>query len=65
MPVSLKDQVVLVVGASSGIGRDCARLFAREGARVMAAARRQDRLESLRDEMTREGHSVAICIFLA
>jgi serine 3-dehydrogenase (NADP+) len=62
MPVSLKDQVVLVVGASSGIGRDCARLFAREGARVMAAARRQDRLESLRDEMTREGHTVAICI---
>jgi serine 3-dehydrogenase len=47
MPVSLKDQVVLVVGASSGIGRECAVLFAKEGAKVMAAARREDRLRSL------------------
>ncbi len=50
MPVSLKDQVVLVLGASSGIGREAARLFAREGARVMAAARRKERLETLRKE---------------
>ncbi|MBV8819570.1 MAG: SDR family oxidoreductase [Acidobacteriaceae bacterium] len=49
MPVSVKDQVVLVVGASSGIGRECAVQFASEGARVMAAARRQDRLASLRE----------------
>jgi serine 3-dehydrogenase (NADP+) len=50
MPVSLKDQVVLVLGASSGIGREAARLFAQEGAHVMAAARRKERLESLRKE---------------
>ncbi len=50
MPVSLKDQVALVLGASSGIGRETARLFAQEGARVMAAARRKERLESLRKE---------------
>lgn len=49
MPVSLKDQVVLVVGASSGIGRETALLFAREGARVMASARRADRLATLKD----------------
>lgn len=47
MPVSLKDQAVLVVGASSGIGRETALLFAAEGARVMASARRQDRLATL------------------
>jgi len=50
MPVNLEKQVVLVVGASSGIGRETAILFAREGARVMAAARREDRLAALKRE---------------
>jgi serine 3-dehydrogenase (NADP+) len=50
MPVSLKDQVVLVIGASSGIGRATAVLFARQGAKVIASARRQDRLDGLRKE---------------
>jgi NADP-dependent 3-hydroxy acid dehydrogenase YdfG len=50
MPVHLENQVVLVVGASSGIGRETAILFAREGARVMAAARRSDRLAALQQE---------------
>jgi len=62
MPVSLKDQIVLVVGASSGIGRATAVLFAREGAKVMAAARREDRLRSLRDELGKEGHSIEISV---
>jgi serine 3-dehydrogenase len=60
MPVSLKDQSVLVVGASSGIGRDTAVLFAREGARVMAAARRQERLAELQKQMAGEGHPIEI-----
>ena len=38
---------VLVVGASSGIGRATALAFARNGARVMAAARRRDQLAEL------------------
>jgi NADP-dependent 3-hydroxy acid dehydrogenase YdfG len=38
---------VLVIGASSGIGRESAALLARAGARVMAAARRRDRLAEL------------------
>jgi NADP-dependent 3-hydroxy acid dehydrogenase YdfG len=50
MPVSVKDQIVLVVGASSGIGRATAALFSREGARVIASARRQDRLDALQKE---------------
>src|SRR5689334_21219333 len=49
--VSLEKQVVLVVGASSGIGRATAVLFAKEGAKVMAAARRAERLKSLKDEV--------------
>jgi NADP-dependent 3-hydroxy acid dehydrogenase YdfG len=50
MLVSLKDQVVLVIGASSGIGRETAVLFAKEGAKVMASARREDRLAALKSE---------------
>lgn len=58
MPVSLKDQVVLVVGASSGIGRATAVMMAREGAKVMASARRQDRLEQWKQEMSAEGRTI-------
>ncbi len=60
MPVSLKGQSVLVVGASSGIGRETAVLFAREGSRVMAAARRKDRLEELQKQLAGEGHKIEI-----
>jgi serine 3-dehydrogenase len=60
MPVSLKDQVVLVVGASSGIGRETAVLFAREGARVVASARRGDRLRGLQEQLAKEGHTIDI-----
>src|SRR5215207_756309 len=60
MPVSLKDQVVLVVGASSGIGRDTAVLFAREGARVFASARREDRLQDLKKQLKGEGHTIEV-----
>lgn len=60
MSVSLKDQVVVIVGASSGIGRATAVLMAREGAKVMASARRKDRLEQWQKEMAAEGHTVAI-----
>src|SRR5664279_4598973 len=58
MPVSLKDQVVLVVGASSGIGRATAVMMAREGAKVMASARRKERLDQWKLDMTAEGHTV-------
>jgi serine 3-dehydrogenase (NADP+) len=60
MPVSLKGQVVLVVGASSGIGRAIAVQFAREGARVFASARREDRLRELQTQLEKEGHPIAI-----
>ena len=47
-------KVVIVTGASSGIGRSTARLFAMEGAKVVAAARRLKRLEDLRDKVAAE-----------
>ena len=60
MPVTLDNQVALVLGASSGIGRETAILLAREGARVMAAARRQDRLLELQQSLAHEGHAIEI-----
>lgn len=42
MPHRLKDKVAFITGAGSGIGRACARLFAREGASVVIAELRPD-----------------------
>lgn len=49
--VSLQNERVLVVGASSGVGRAAAVMFAKEGARVVASARRADRLAELEKEI--------------
>jgi len=43
----LEGRVVVVTGASSGIGEACAIVFARKGAKVVLAARRAERLEAL------------------
>lgn len=48
MAETLNGSRVVVLGASSGMGFESAILFAREGARVMASARREDRLAELR-----------------
>ena len=60
MPV-LKDKVVIITGASSGFGEDAARLFAKEGCKVVLAARRLDRLQTLVEKIQNEGgEAVAI-----
>jgi 3-hydroxy acid dehydrogenase / malonic semialdehyde reductase len=51
----LSGKIVLVTGASSGIGRATALAFAHEGARVAVCARREDRLEDLKGELSQAG----------
>jgi NAD(P)-dependent dehydrogenase (short-subunit alcohol dehydrogenase family) len=51
----LKDKVAIVTGASSGIGYESAKLFAREGASVVVCARRQVELEALVKEIVGAG----------
>jgi len=52
---SFKDQIVVITGASSGIGRELARVFSRDGATVVLAARSVDALEQLAAELREAG----------
>jgi len=47
--------VVIITGASSGFGEDAALLFARQGCKVVAAARRIDRLQTLVEKIHQDG----------
>src|SRR5204863_9356984 len=51
----LNDKVVFVSGAGRGIGAAAARLFAREGARVLLAARTEAQLKAVNDEIRTAG----------
>ncbi|WP_437475877.1 SDR family oxidoreductase [Sorangium sp. So ce1014] len=54
----IEGKVVVITGASSGIGEATARLLARRGARVVMGARRTDRLEKLASAIRAEGGTV-------
>jgi len=52
---NLQDKVVLITGASSGFGEEAALLFAKEGCKVVLAARRIDRLQNLAAKIQSQG----------
>ncbi len=56
-----KSKVVIITGASSGIGRATAMLLASEGEKVVLAARREEKLQEIQYEITKAGGT---CIYL-
>lgn len=59
MDLGLQDRVVIVTGATKGIGRATAHVFAEEGARVVVTARSREALDSLAGEL---GPAVALAV---
>jgi len=51
----IKGRVIVITGASSGLGEAATRLLSAQGATVVLGARRSDRLQSLADELTGKG----------
>lgn len=53
--MDLNDKVVIVTGASSGIGKACAEVFGRAGAKVVLAARNMEKLREVSTSLDQEG----------
>ncbi|KAF3033616.1 hypothetical protein E8E12_001997 [Didymella heteroderae] len=51
--MSLKDKIIVITGAASGIGEETARLFASKGAKLSLADVQEQRLQNLRSELLR------------
>lgn len=55
-------KIVLITGATSGIGEACARKFAEGGYDLILTGRRQERLESIRQELMSNGKTDVLCL---
>ena len=64
MGVSLKDKVVLITGASAGIGAATAMEFARHGAKLLLCARRLETLQAMEGELRDAGAADVFCFQL-
>ena len=54
MTFEIKGKTVLITGATSGIGLSTARVFAKEGYKLVLCGRRQDRLDALESELGKQ-----------
>lgn len=59
MSQNIENKVVIITGASSGIGEATAELLASKGAKVVLAARRKDRLSDLTEKLTAQSYAVS------
>ena len=57
----MKNKNVLITGASSGIGLECAKLFAKNGSNLILFARRLERLEDIKRDLE-ESYGVQVII---
>src|SRR3954471_16103891 len=55
----VKGKVVIITGASSGIGQATAELLASKGAKVVLGARREEKLKQIADQIKKAGGQVA------
>jgi 3-hydroxy acid dehydrogenase/malonic semialdehyde reductase len=62
--LQLKNKTVFITGASSGIGKACAELFAKEKANLILAARRIDRVKNIAKRLEKENKIKTKCIKL-
>lgn len=60
--MKLTNKVAIITGASSGIGEATAKVLAKEGAKVVLAARRKDRLQQLKHEIEQEGGTALVVV---
>ncbi len=52
---NIKGKVIVITGASSGLGEAAAKLLSKQGASVVLAARRSEKIKSLADEINKDG----------
>jgi len=57
----MKDKVIIITGASSGIGKACAEVFAAQGSKVMLSARQTEKLQYIEFHLKQKGYDVAYC----
>ena len=62
MSENIKNKVVIITGASSGLGEATALLLAKYEAKVVLAARRKERLEKLASEITSQGGEALVVV---
>lgn len=62
MELNFKDKVVLITGASEGIGRALAKAFSREKAKVIISARNEERLNELAEEIRKKENSEVLVV---
>ena len=58
----LNGRVAVITGASSGLGKQMARAFAKQGANLVLLARRVEKLDELKKELEQENHATVIAV---